>query len=131
MSDIALLEPGEELDALVAEKVMGWDVHFRLKLGERPHHEGREHLRDPEHNTVYLPEQWCPSSDITAAFEVVSKVGIGLTLHWVPDQKNLDVYGGAGSWVAATSGIAERAETAPLAICRWALKTLKHESTER
>lgn len=63
-----------DLDRLVAEKVMGWDVHYRLPAGERPSHEGVEHWRDHRNNTIYLPGQWSPTTSEEAAFEVVRKM---------------------------------------------------------
>jgi hypothetical protein len=64
----------QELDKLVAEKVMGWDVHYILPFGQRPHHEGVEHFFDHENNTNFLPGQWTPSESEEAAFEVVHKM---------------------------------------------------------
>lgn len=63
-----------DLDRLVAEKVMGWDVHYRLPAGERPSHEGVEHWRDHRNNTIYLPGQWSPATSEEAAFDVVRQM---------------------------------------------------------
>jgi hypothetical protein len=61
-----------EIDRLVAEKVMEWDVNF---MSERPpFQESRVHWRDHENNTIYLPEQWCPSGSEEASMRVVDKV---------------------------------------------------------
>lgn len=82
-------EPSIDLDRLVAEKVMGWDVHFKLKPGERPLHEGEEHFRDPQNNTIYLPGQWSPSTSEEAALDVVRKMrGDGFSFKlWQPSTK--------------------------------------------
>jgi hypothetical protein len=63
-----------EIDKLIAEKVMGWDVHYMLPFGERPSHEGVAHFKDHVNNTIYLPGQWTPSESEEAAFEVVAKL---------------------------------------------------------
>ena len=58
--EILKMEPGPELDRLVAEKVMGWE-------------ENREFEMDP-HGVVKVGEiidLWSPSADIAAAWEVV------------------------------------------------------------
>lgn len=109
--DIDKLEAGPELDALVAEKVMGWNVHFV----EPELRNGREHWRDPVHNTLYLPSQWCPSGDIAAAWEVVEKV--------VPGPQGFNLYL-SSAWQASFAGGTAVARTAPLAICRAALKAV-------
>lgn len=79
MTDIHVLAAGPVLDRLVAEEVMGWDTHFRLKPGERPAHEGEEHFRDPVNSTLYLPDQWCPSSDSEQSQKVLAEL---LSEHW-------------------------------------------------
>jgi len=65
---------GRELDALVAEKVMGWSVNRSERgwetLGVRPKRLiGRRGM-------CRLPgDAWSPSEDISAAWEVVEKLG--------------------------------------------------------
>lgn len=107
---------GRDLDALIAERVMGWTVN---RTGDRHWHTvgatGRE--RGVLIGTDCCAEKWagsfCPSRDIRDAFDVATKIG-GLELQDVT---------GNGHWEArfAMSGDWDAAETAPLAICRAAL----------
>lgn len=63
--DIDKLEAGRELDALVAEKVMGWTTFEEY---------GQTFWRAPNDGTRYLePREF--STDIAAAWEVVKKLG--------------------------------------------------------
>ncbi len=121
-SQVLAMEAGTELDALVAERVMGFDINRRTKYiaGKRVH-----------------PDDWSPSYDIAAAWEVVEK-DKRLTPRW-------DIYydedcGQSGpTWVVRYDTQTKRcshcdykssgdivviiAPTAPLAICRAALLT--------
>ncbi len=113
------LEAGRLLDALVAEKVMGW----RRKPG-------RNVWIDDNVLTGWLIEPddvndapcWAPSTDIAAAWEVVEKVMYphGWYLAPVPDSE--------GWWGVFTPPDEHRevalGATAPLAICRAALKAV-------
>jgi hypothetical protein len=115
--NIDTMPAGQELDALVAEKVMGWDIHFK----DPELRGGKEHWRDHERSTNWLPEQWCPSSDISAAWEVLEKV---------QDVGSLERFGGFG-WRCEVHSVspnfvdcAAEGDTAPLAICRAALKAV-------
>jgi len=115
------MKAGRELDALVAEKVMGWkkvkwlgDYDWRDKDGEQP----------------YTVRAWNPSTDIAAAWQVVEKIQerqgrdrfiIYLSSYW-----------GTNSWVYKCEFIMETvnksvdgfADTAPLAICLAALRAV-------
>lgn len=64
--EILALSPGRELDALVAEKVMGWEKDFQCWKDES----GR--IRTIEATSFGSFE---PSTDISAAWEVVEKMG--------------------------------------------------------
>lgn len=111
------MNPGRELDALVAEKVMGWTGIENDNLdgtdwyaGSPPGSEG--HAEVPAFST-----------DISAAWEVVEEV----------NRKN--VYGfrlhnpGNGVWEASWNVLAE-GMSAPLAICLAALKAVGVEVSE-
>ena len=130
------MEAGRELDALVAEKVMGWrlvpDPHYHglggamfavMESGERCF---MWHLR--EH--VYSGErQWSPSADIVAAWRVVEylrangwpviRIGIGDILG---DNWQCQV---ADCWREVSyegdKDVFANAPTVTLAICRAAL----------
>lgn len=152
------LNAGGELDALVAEKVMGWAVYRYELEGSRAIYEAwLKRFKDREKNVLYLDnagslgryseeltqaddneepqcEDWSPSTDIRAAFEVAAKVGTNFVVQWVEDPKILEdgPHPGTGSWLAGLSGLtAIRAETGPLAICRMALVAAEHESVKK
>lgn len=119
--NIDAMPAGAEMDALVAERVMGWwrkyyppaaedawfDANgFRMKRGA-----------------------WCPSEDIAAAWQVVEKM--------VADRHTQDFHFGykmcagcewqfcfADKVAGVFSDCAGRAETMPLAVCRAALKAV-------
>jgi hypothetical protein len=134
--DQAALPAGDALDVLIAEKVMGWT---RGK-GEWCQHwfdaEGKD-LGD-DHATPegagcgdhYWPdEQWSPSTDIRAAWEVVEKrlSTDGHFAFWPSvDGGMIIAFHGIRTWdsepVWEVWG-----DTAPLAICRAALAAIKEE----
>ena len=109
MSNIDTMPAGREMDALVAEKVMGWaDINSNAALVGG--------LCDDKRNWKPLPFY---STDIAAAWEVVEKIkgnygNCRFITEWVPKAKQWSC-GGDGydcGW----------GKTAPLAICRAALK---------
>ena len=109
---IPTIEAGRELDALIAEKVMG------LTLGPAPMSANFEitcvKLGDHKwRNISYY------STDIGAAWEVVENLG----------ESNFALARGQEHWTAGfstTNGMAgENADTAPEAICLAALKTVE------
>lgn len=125
-------EAGPQLDALVAEKVMGWRV-FRL---EQAMHDGNT----PRPHCVYMPtpdgealqvfresgdlDWWQPSTKIEAAWEVVEKLKIVVvpitTGGWIA-RAGMDIpRDGDEIWTGGTGW--SDADTAPLAICRAALR---------
>lgn len=112
------MKPGRELDALVAEKVMG--IKLPTALIYRPCD-----VPDPKVlDDIILPHF---STDIAAAWEVVEKMksfqlnlsnGNGYWACFFKDNtKN-------GEWSCPTTITYESAETAPLAICLAALKVM-------
>lgn len=122
--DILEMEAGRELDALVAERVMGppWDVgtSWRVRDGrwERLDSQGRvDHVRP-------LPTY---STAIGAAWTVVERVAL---MNVRPDRgASHAIYGfgleceGRKQWKAAFGIHSAPAATAPLAIARAALLT--------
>jgi hypothetical protein len=101
------LVAGRELDALVAEKVMGWDRRLWA---------GRFYWSGPYSDR----ERFSPSMDIAAAWEVVERV-------W---QEEWVLRRFLGSWQILDGDpldnhrVLASAETAPLAICRAALQAV-------
>jgi hypothetical protein len=120
------MKSGRELDALIAEKVMGYPAFAKQVLEQLGAHllgEGEhEHClvcgRGIDGTLECLPYY---STDIAAAWEVVEKLRLAIAP------------GDEGGWIAASSayhldaGRAERADTAPHAICLAALKAAENE----
>jgi len=65
--EIMNMKPGRELDALVAEKVMGWKTNW-LKT------DWWEEINPNTHRHKGLVKDFKPSTDIAAAWEVVEKM---------------------------------------------------------
>jgi len=142
------LQGGGELDALIAEKVMGWKKVYCQTIfetirglppwtrwwGQKQNAEGRWRKTD-------LPKY---SGDISAAWEVVEKLLDFRIYHGASEGG----YAGGPEWTAycrigslgnpfwpsgqptneTYRGISGNAPTAPLAICRAALKAVGYES---
>ena len=103
--DVDSLEAGPKLDALIAEKVMGG------KLG----------LRGMGVSWDTVGYGWSPSTSIADAWEVVLKLQ-GFSIGKV---------GGSGEWCCSCYGGLASADTAPLAICRAALKAVLQKNEPR
>jgi hypothetical protein len=135
-AEIREMPAGPEMDALVAELVMGW----------RPYENGRQYCdlscglpadRDVDDFIHYscsyeIPDDWSPSTDIAAAWLVVEKITArnppfhespewGLELRQIGDGWGVRLYGSHVPMLEA------EADTAPLAICRAALLTTVEE----
>ena len=98
---------GPKIDALIARKVMGWrNAKGTWIGGVIPWATDRGFRRKTE---------FCPSSDIAVAWEIVDKLqgGLWFELHRQPG-------GGFCCWFGEE--IRAQASTAPLAICRAALR---------
>lgn len=108
------MDAGRELDALIAEKVMGWTWKEV---------EGEQYLYPPRPGDVNIPHY---STDIAAAWQVVEKLaelGMLTSVCWGRSGNHgiiasVDILeGGFNKPIAA--------HTAPLAICLAALETVK------
>lgn len=73
---IADAKPGIDVDRLVARHIMGWNVEHV----DPTFRGGRLHWRDPENSTLYLPDQWSPSTIMCNAMEAVEKFDRGFIL---------------------------------------------------
>ena len=103
------MQPGRELDALVAEKVMGYKVR------------DEEHYEVPPLRAIY----WIPkySTDIAAAWMVVEKLkGLEPELSWSDEDHCWFVH-----FQKSRPSICPFGITAPHAICLAALKAIGHE----
>jgi len=116
---IDAMEAGLELDALMAECVMGWKSGGKSNSGNAffPKQDGDRIGRGKE-NWRFHP--WDPSSDISSAWRVAEHVmahpGVFASELLMMDNKRFGIYLGDDEVVSAY------ADTAPLAICRAALK---------
>jgi hypothetical protein len=109
MTDVRHLTAGRELDALVVEKVMGWDM--AKPLGSEP--------------PMELPRY---SGDIAAAWLVAEKM-LGLGWGQVDLSRDWDSgkwTAGFGTWQEGGKRVERTGNTAPLAICLAALKAVGH-----
>lgn len=144
--EILALEPGPELDRLIAERVMGWKLESDPELprawlrydseqakwvwagwwAEEPPIE-----KDPDTGEEYVPtawllagsKVWSPSRDIAAAWEVVEKLldhGFSVDLYSRSRGRWEVVLSDGDTLIVATA----TAEKPPLAICRVALLAL-------
>lgn len=118
------MKPGRELDALVAEKVMGWRRHDSNRLGTYGEDPIGLWIKNTEPSLVRLPQF---SEDIAAAWEVVEKFHrFVVTRMEMPVCYDARVvyYFGMGNF----EEFAFTADTAPHAICLAALKAVTQES---
>ena len=115
------LPAGRELDALVAERVMGWHITDAIKkpgqddYGVAPGQVGVLWV-------VRVPDY---STDIAAAWQVVErliKLDAFVSLDY--DFQNVDSEKWSVTFITRKAIDCESGETAPLAICRAALKAV-------
>ena len=125
------LPAGDEMDALVAEKIMGWHIGNNISIG-KCWYDGNEEYQHGIFNGAYEDDEdfhllhWHPSSSILWAWEVVDcmfKRGFYLTLEQfqVDYQCMFDNSSGEAEYAVA--------DAAPLAICRSALMFLAELDT--
>lgn len=125
MNDIEIAA-GPEMDRLIAEKVMGWKWTGTGGVYERPGHPGLM--------VVSGPPTWSPSTEIAAAWEVAQKVDLFKNCRHLREDA-IGVKDGAKwtrtgwRWIVVAiyepldhNDIIGFGETAPLAICRAALR---------
>ena len=130
------LEAGRELDALVAEKVMGWlplgiGTKGITALGKGSLAAGWvgfwdgswtrwTSMPEPTDDDEERATLWSPSTDIAAAWEVVESPAC-------ENGHKFQLWQEHGAWGARISGMyeADDCDTTPLAICRAALKAVE------
>ena len=146
VKSMSKLQAGNELDTIIATKVMGWrrlswhDYHATLGIRDARtttltygwHTATGEMVdnRAEDCDDYYCPEAaWSPSTNIAAAWQVVEKLG---NWHGFDFRLWLE-YDANGQWQAGWfengyDGLESRcsamAGTAPLAVCRAALKAI-------
>lgn len=116
------LSPGRELDAAVASRVMGWhDVKFQPianAFGEKVLDEYAGHPPNDLLKNSIIPKY---STDIRFAFDVLEKLKSMAMFAALVSAKGQP-------WVCKvnkdTAFVEERADAAPLAICKAALKAM-------
>ena len=126
-------EAGRETDVCVAVAVMGWEfvpketVADLLTLHRSSSHEGKttEDLVKVPNGETYFPAARVPkhSSDIAAAWEVVAKL-YGRNGGYFMLERFDSELGGDWRSVLGIEDVDGIAPTAPLAICRAALKAV-------
>jgi len=119
------MEPGPELDRLVAERVMGWSD----AQDASQYYPGDGVWRSPDGHPLHA-KKWSPSTDIEAAMEVVNKL---------LSRYNFSIYSGRYPirWFVQIVAVEDwetkalvEDENLPLAICRAALSALMEASDE-
>lgn len=126
--EIDNLEAGRELDALVAEKVMGWTLgkphllHGYLMHGSVEIECWEGSLKD---NVTQTKDSWHPSTDIRWAWEVVEKLKrYGFELGYQFDESGELEWDASFDMERHSEAHCVYAPTAPLAICKAALKAV-------
>lgn len=116
-------ESGPVLDALVAEKVMGWEAKQSRETGRPLGWFG-------DHRLQY-GFTWSPSTNLTHAWDVVEKLhetgkrGFQVNYTFDPDCIDAPFLAQCYSGTNPMDDVEAWAETAPLAICLAALKSIQ------
>lgn len=126
-----------EIDARVAEQVMGWKrVKHPLRVGNGQYalsHDGEIIIQS--HYQSLVVDTFSPSSSIADAFSVVEKMremGFGFSCHTVPRFSSVmagwSVGFNYGVYIPTLKyGTWENADTLPLAICLCAIKATEKD----
>lgn len=110
------MEAGSEMDALVAERIMGWKPEGYFHPGEEDQWEG---WRDDKGDGGWVSPIGY-STELDCAWDVVEKMRtIPMGGFILTEQRD--------GWTAHWAGVDEFAPTAPLAICRAALKAMEEK----
>jgi hypothetical protein len=127
------MKPGRELDALVAEKVMGWRLEERGYVATFWVDENGKVKRAAEPCSIDFCscEVFSPSTDISDAWKVVEKLGIipnSFYIGYKTDKNGKKIYRAffqkENPITTLIYTYEADAETAPLAICLAALKAV-------
>ena len=122
--------PGRELDALIAEKVMGWEVidytsHEDVHKAKGPIVYARGASFPVYRNSCSYPERWTPSQDIGAAWDVLMEIQRRTRFVVVKkdDRERLSM-GWVVLWDPYERGVECSEGDLPVVICRAALKAV-------
>jgi len=119
-----MMEAGREMDALVAE-LMGWESQY-IEYGGSA---GEYVWVLPDGKWQHEPDVPEYSTDIAAAWLVVEKFLPHFRIECFEDSVNTDEKGWhCDIWTVRGHACAEGCDTAPLAICRAALKAIEEEA---
>lgn len=105
------MEPGRELDALVADKVMGWELSATQTNWMH------------DHNIAAIVVNWHPSTNISAAWEVVEKMQKRFNFFIANERGEKEIRCTFQWYRGGVDNMLEYviAATAPEAICKCAL----------
>ena len=125
--DIDKLEAGPELDALVAEKVMGWQLKkVRRSFGTSTmgfEYADRDAWVDGNGTAVCEPWEWQPGDELDDAWQVVEKF-LADDYRFALDNREGLPWWAEFALPDYSEGDQDIAETPTLAICRAALKAV-------
>lgn len=104
MTDVATMEAGPAIDALVATEVMGWhylehEACFYTRTGKNPYIEVAD---------------WQPSTNDAYAFEALDHAGCHYSVAWYSGDVRVSLFAKHGE----CASVKVTAPTRPLAICR-------------
>ena len=109
--EILTMEAGREMNELIAEKIMGW-IKYNPNISTEYNFDGW-FIKCPDGLGLCVEsDDWSPSTDMTAAWQVVEKMDMPFYLERKDDW--FAMFGDELDYSA-------NADTAPLAICRAAL----------
>ena len=124
--EILNLKAGREMDALIAERIMGWTLHPNKTHWGKPH-PGMDNF-SPSFEWRQVGD-FEPSTDISAAWEVVDRI---VKLPATVNVQTSNAAGGSICYVQKYPSdlnciIFEAAPTATLAICRAAMLAISED----
>ena len=133
--EILAMPAGIEMDVLIATKVMGWKRYVNTAWSSfAQQRDGAEQVTwvEGDLNTFRASDDWSPSTDISAAWEVVYKLhpdhSIQIDFDDPETVEEIKWYCGLYTKGEPFRDYEARADTAPLAICRAALLTVIEKS---
>lgn len=129
MTDVDSMPAGREMDAMVAERVMGWKLNMggRVVRPDGSSFKGPVEDRWLDPNPHYQQYSLAPySTDIAAAWKVVEKM-LELDFHCVLGARSRSAYACYFTKDPHAKTETDYTSSAPLAICRAALKAVSHD----